>query len=124
LEGPGQLTLMGAVGQAVLPYLLVMEVEGDEYIKINGGRAVGITPGSRLALYGMSDDLTGEPLAVGLVEEAATDHAWAKLDRRTVAAVGARVKVLALGWVESPFGVRTDDALLRAALAAVTDGDR
>ena len=124
LEGPGQLTLMGAVGQEVLPYLLVMEVEGDEYIKINGGRAVGVTPGSRLALYGAGAALTGEPLAVGLVEEAATDHAWAKLDRRTAVDVGARVKVLALGWVESPFGVRTDDALLRAALTAVTDGDR
>lgn len=124
LEGPNHLTLMGQVGQEVVPYLLVMEVEGDEYIKVNGGRAVGITPGSRLALYGAGDRLSGEPLATGLVEEAATDHAWAKLDRRTTVESGARVKVVALGWAEPPFGVRTDDALLRAALAAVTDGDR
>jgi hypothetical protein len=108
----------------VLPYLTVMEVEGDEYIKVNGGRAVGVTPGSRLALYGASDDLRGEPLAIALVEEAATDHAWAKLDRRIPVVPGARVKVVALGWAEPPFGVRTDDALLRAALTAVTDGDR
>ncbi len=124
LEGPGQLTLMGQAGQATVPYLVVMEVEGDEYIKVNGGRAVGVTPGSRLALYGVGGDLTGEPLAVALVEEAATDHAWAKLDRRAGVGVGARVKIVALGWAEPPFGVRTDDALLRAALAAVTDGDR
>ena len=124
LEGPSQLTLMGAVGQEVRPYLLVMETEGDEYIKVNGGRAVGITPGSRLAVYGPGDDLEGEALAVGLVEEAAVDHAWAKLDRRTTVEHGARVKVVALGWAEPPFGVRTDDALLRAALASVTDGDR
>jgi hypothetical protein len=124
LEGPGQLTLMGGVGQEVTPYLLVMEVEGDEYIKVNGGRAVGLTPGSRLALYGAGDDWMGEPIAVALVEESAVDHAWAKLDRRTMVEIGARVKIMALGWAEPPFGVRTDDALLRAALAAVTDGDR
>jgi hypothetical protein len=123
LEGPNQLTLMGQVGQEVVPYLLVMEVEGDEYIKVNGGRSVGITPGSRLALYGAGDDLTGEPEAIGLVEEAATDHAWAKLDRRTPVEIGARVKVIAWGWADPPFGVRTDDALLRAALASVTEGD-
>ena len=124
LEGPSHLTLMGALGQEVTPYLLVMETEGDEYIKVNGGRAVGLTPGSRLALYGADGTLTGEPLAVGLVEEASVDHAWAKLDRRTEVGIGARVKIVALGWAEPPFGVRTDDALLRAALAAVTDGDR
>jgi hypothetical protein len=61
---------------------------------------------------------------VALVEESVVDHAWAKLDRRTAVETGARVKVMALGWAEPPFGVRTDDALLRAALAAVTDGDR
>ena len=124
LEGPGQLTLMGDAGQEVAPYLLVMEVEGGEYIKVNGGLAVGVTPGSRLAVYGAGDDLTGEPLAVGLVEEAAVDHAWAKLDRISEVEAGARVKVTAMGWADAPFGVRTDDALLRAALIAVTDGDR
>jgi hypothetical protein len=124
LEGPSQLTFMGEVGQEVAPYLLVMEVEGNEYIKVDGGLAVGVTPGSRLAVFDAGSDLTGEPLAVGLVEEAVVDHAWAKLDRMVAVEVGARVKVTALGWAESPFGVRTDDALLRAALTAVTDGDR
>jgi Caspase domain len=60
LEGPSQLTLMGQVGQEVTPYLLVMEVEGDEYVKVNGGRAVGVTPGSRLALYGAGGSRLGQ----------------------------------------------------------------
>lgn len=124
LEGPGNLTLLGALGEQVAPYLLVMEVEGNEYIKINGGLAVGITPGSRVAVYGPGDDLKGEPLAVGLVEEAAVDHAWAKLDRLTEVETGARVQVTALGWSDPPLTVRTDDALLRAALATIADGDR
>jgi hypothetical protein len=124
LEGPGQLTLFGALGAQVAPYLLVMEVEGQEYIKINGGLAVGITAGSRVALYPPGDDLTGEALAVGLVEESAVDHAWAKLDRLCAVAVGARVQITALGWSDPPLAVRTDDALLRAALATVAGGDR
>ena len=122
LEGPGHLTLFGGVGGiplgAVSRYLLVVAVEQEENIKVNGGAAVGLTPGTRLALYGQGDDMTGEPTAIGMVEDVAVDHAWAKLDRLFDAATGARVKVLALGWTERPYTVRCDDAVLRQAIAA------
>jgi hypothetical protein len=122
LEGPGHLTLFGGAGGsplgAVSPYLLVLAVEQQEYIKVNGGAAVGLTPGTRLAVYWQGDDMTGEPMAIAMVEEVAVDHAWAKLDRFFDAVTGARVKVLALGWSERPYTVRCDDALLRQAVTA------
>lgn len=119
LEGPGHLAFFGAVAAPVQPYLLVMALEGDEYIQVNGGAALGLTPSSRLAVFAPDSDLHGEPLAVALVEEVALDHAWAKLDRITPVAVGARVRVEAVGWRGAAYGVRTDDALLRHALQAV-----
>lgn len=124
LEGPAHLTLLGALEQPVAPYLLVMEVEGNEYIRISGGLAVGVTPGSRVAVYAPGTSFKGEPLAVGLVEEAGVDHAWAKLDRVTEVTLGARVRLTSLGWHEGPLAVRTDDALLRGALSRVVEGEQ
>lgn len=124
LEGPGDLTFFGASGVATQPYLLVTAIEGDEYIQVSGGAAVGLTPSSRLAVYAPDSDLQGEPLAVGLVEEIAVDHAWAKLDRIAAIPLASRVKVQALGWDGAPLGVRSDDALLRQALATLAGSDR
>ncbi len=121
LEGPGNLTFFGKTGVALQSYLLVMAVEGGDYIQVNGGAAVGLTPSSRLAVYPPDSDLTGEPLAVALVEEIAVDHAWAKLDRLVEVTPSCRVKVTALGWDSAPLGVRSDDALLRQALATLTN---
>lgn len=123
LEGPSHLTLFGEVGEPIRPYLLVLAVEGDEYIQVNGGAAVGLTPGSRLAVYAPGADLSDAPVAAALVEEIAVDHAWAKLDRITPLEPGARVKVAAVGLLEAPYGVLTDDAILRNALTALGAGE-
>ena len=123
LEGPSHLTLFGGVGEPIRPYLLVMSVEADEYIQVNGGAALGLTPGSRLAVYAPGSNLDDEPIATALVEEIALDHAWAKLDRIIPVEPGSRVKVAAVGLLEAPYGVLTDDAVLRHALTALGDSD-
>ncbi|HXF64421.1 MAG TPA: caspase family protein, partial [Caldilineaceae bacterium] len=51
LEGPSHLEVFGSAGRERTSFLLVQEVESQEYVRVNGGAAAGLTPGSRLALY-------------------------------------------------------------------------
>lgn len=118
LEGPGHLTLWHNAPQAVTPPLRVLAVEGNEYVQVNGGAALGLTPGSRLALYAPAADLDGDPLAYGLVEEVQASHAWAKLDRLAELPPTVRARVLALGWDAPPYRVQTADASIQQALVA------
>src|SRR5690606_26778473 len=100
------------------PPLRVLAVEGNEYVQVNGGAALGLTPGSRLALYAPAADLDSDPLAYGLVEEVQASHAWAKLDRLAELPEAVRARVLALGWEAPPYRVRTADPSVQQALIA------
>ncbi|MCC9077557.1 caspase family protein [Litorilinea aerophila] len=122
LEGPGHLTIFGGLGRVVERYLLVTQVEGTDYIQVNGGAAVGLTPGSRLAIYPPASTLEGEPLATALVEEVKVAHAWARLDRAVPVEPASRVRVTAWGPGEASYIVGVDAEPVRQAIATLADG--
>lgn len=121
LEGPVGLALWGSTHHPVNPYLLAMAVEGNEYVQVNGGAALGLTPGTRLAFFAPGVEPPGDPLAYGLVEEVQVDQAWAKLDRLAEIPVTARARVLALSFTTPLYRVQTNIPQIRQALVT---GDR
>ncbi len=123
LEGPGNRTVFGKLAAPAMPYLLVTQKERDGstvYVKINGGAAVGLSEGSRVAIYPAGDDkMSGAPLATGVVEQTKVDHVWARLESAIAADAipdSARVKITARGYDSLLYAVAVDDIAVRAAL--------
>jgi pimeloyl-ACP methyl ester carboxylesterase len=129
LEGPGNRKVFGGMAAPESPHLLVTEVEADGptlYVKINGGAAVGLTEGSQIALYPAgNDDMTGRPLATGIVEQTKVDHVWSRLETAIEAdsiAIPSRVKITALGYEGLVYPVGIDDETVRTALKEGKNG--
>jgi hypothetical protein len=123
LEGPVSRPIFGGVPAPELPYLLVTEIEADGsqlYVKINGGAAVGLSEGSKVAIYPPgSQDLSGTPLAVGSVVQTKLDHVWAQVETAIAKAdlpKEARVRVTAQGFETLVYTVAVDDPLVTATL--------
>lgn len=122
LEGPSERLLFGGATQAVGSYLVVVETQGAGKVKVNGGAAVGLVVGSRLALYPPASNLSGRPLATATVEDAEIDTAWATLDRPLAIEPGCRVKITAFGYGEQRAVVAVDEPLVRHALTTANQG--
>ncbi|MBI1293426.1 hypothetical protein GC175_00525 [bacterium] len=124
LEGPRNRQVFGGMAAPAAPHLLVTEVEDDGgqlYVRINGGAAVGLSEGSRVALYPDGGDMTGTPLAVGEVVQTKLDYVYAALEttlRKDEIPVPARVRVTAQGFDSLTYTVAVDDPLVLAALAS------
>lgn len=122
LEGPQNLQLFGGAAETSAYALIVQEVQGTAAVKVNGGAAVGLTAGSRLALYPPASDLTGRALATATVDEVAVDSSWANLERPRVIEPGSRVRILAQGYSGQQALVATTDALVRQEINTLRDG--
>jgi hypothetical protein len=122
LEGPGERLLFGGAAQQVGSYLLVVETRGERSVKVNGGAAVGLVAGSRLAIHPPASNLEGRPLATATVEDAEVDTAWATLDRPLTVEPGSRVKITAFGYGEQRAVVAVDEPLVCDAIAAANQG--
>lgn len=122
LEGPGEHLLFGGAVQPVGSYLVVVETEGAGKVKVNGGVALGLTAGSRLAIYPPTSNLNGRPLATATVTEAGTDTAWASLDRPVTVEPGSRAKIMVFGYGEQRAVVAVDEPLVRDAIATANQG--
>ncbi|MEZ4638585.1 MAG: caspase family protein [Caldilineaceae bacterium] len=123
LEGPRNRQIFGGMAAPAAPHLLVTEVEDDGgqlYVRINGGAAVGLTEGSRVAIYpDGSDDMSGAPLAVGEVVQTKLDYVYAGLETtltKDAIPVPARVRITAQGYDSLTYTVAVDDPLVLAAL--------
>lgn len=123
LEGPANRQIFGGVLAPEMPYLLVTEVEADGsqiYVKINGGAAVGLSEGSKVAIYPPgSQDLSGTPLAVGSVVQTKLDHVWAQLEtaiQKEDLPKEARVRVTAKGFENLVYTVAVEDPLVTQTL--------
>ena len=129
LEGPENRTIFGGLAVPADPYLLVEKVESDPsalFVYINGGPPVGLNVDSRIELYPPgSGDLSGAPLAKGVVESLDLDsvgYVWAKIT--TPPADGiiprfSRVKIAAQSYDSLVYPVAAADALVRAALVQI-----
>ncbi len=122
VEGPTHLRLFGGAGAKVGGYLLVTAVQDDIQIKLDGGLASGIVEGSRLAIYPPGSALLGEPLAVGVVTEAALDHVWARLNRPSPIETASRARILSFGYGEQALSIACDEPALRAAINSAEAG--
>lgn len=122
LEGPGERPLFGGAIQPVGSYLVVVETKGAREVKVNGGSAVGLMRGGRLALYPPASNLSGRPLATATVEDVAVDTAWATLDRPVAVEPASRAKITAFGYGEQRTVVAVDESLVREALATANQG--
>jgi hypothetical protein len=129
LEGPGNRKVFGGMAAPERPHLLVTEVEADGrtiYVKINGGAAVGLTADSQVAIYPPgNDDMSGRPLATGVVEQTKVDHVWARLETEIEAAriaIASRVKITAMGYESLVYPVAVDDEAVRTALEGGRNG--
>ena len=131
LEGPENRTIFGGLIVPAHPHLLVEKVESDPsalFIYINGGPPVGLNVGSRIELFPPgSGDLSGAPLAMGVVESLDLDsvgYVWAKITTPPADGVippFARVKISAQSYDSLVYPVAAADALVRAALTKVND---
>jgi len=129
LEGPAHRRIFDRLAPPADPHLLVEKVEtdgADIHVFINGGPALGLSLGSRVAFYPPgARDLSGAPLAKGVVVMLEVDHVWVQV---TVAPADgvfpplARVKIVAQSYDELVYPVAVDDPLLRDALVKVSDG--
>ncbi|MEZ4661015.1 MAG: alpha/beta fold hydrolase [Caldilineaceae bacterium] len=123
LEGPSNVQLFGGVADQALHYFLVTEVDGDQFVKINGGVPAGLGVGARMAIYPPSSDLSGDPLAQGEIAEVKVDHAWIKLDQPTTIDMASRARVTSFAYADQTLAVAIEDADLRDQLRAQNNGD-
>ena len=124
LEGPRNRQVFAGMAAPAAPHLLVIEVEDDNgqlYVRINGGAAVGLTEGSHVALYpDGNDDMSGTPIAIGEVVQTRLDYAYASLQTtltKDQIPVPGRVRVTAMGYDSLTYTVAVDDPLVLDALA-------
>ena len=96
------------------------------FVYINGGPPVGLNVGSRIELYSPgSEDLSGTPLARGVVDALDMDsvgYVWAKITTPPADGVippFARVKIAAQSYDSLVYPVAAADELMRAALMKV-----
>ncbi len=124
LLGPGETLLLGGRGPAAPAggYLVVLATQGRTRVQVDGGLALGLNEGSRLALAPPGADPASPPLALATVVDAQADTAWAELDEAADIPTAGRARVLAYGYDSPRHGVATDDALLRAWLDGTADG--
>jgi hypothetical protein len=122
LEGDGQRLLFGGPGQWVGGYLVVLAVAAPDRVKVSGGAALGLTDGSRIALYPRESRFSGAPLGMATVERVAIDHAWATLDHAQPIEIGSRVKVTAAGYADQTASVAVAEPLVREAITTVREG--
>ncbi|MEM7532639.1 MAG: caspase family protein [Chloroflexota bacterium] len=121
IEGPGNLEIFGGLAKDINSYLLVTETEGN-YVKINGGVAIGLSKGAQVAIFAPGSDMSGEPLANATIDELKADFAWGKLDRTAEIAQASRVKIVAYGFNAVSHIVQIDDEMVSNAVANVADG--
>ena len=121
LEGPAHRKLFGGVAPPVAGYWIIIESVGER-VKINGGGALGLNEGSRLAIYPPGSQVVGPPQGAATVDEVADDHAWATLDRPALVAQGSRAKLVAPGFGDQQAVVAVDDLAVRTAISTVNQG--
>jgi hypothetical protein len=129
LEGPDNRQILGGLAAPSTTYVLVTDVDRSPdglFVKVSGGAAIGLSPGSQIAVYPPGSDMSGEPLATGSVTESKIDHAWAKLEEPlppdTTIEGGCRVKITALGYEDLTYSVAVDDQDVRQAINTVAQG--
>lgn len=111
LIGPGQRRVFGDEGQPLPSYLLVMETippgQGEGYeqmasgasaldmgqIRVNGGAAIGLAPGTELHVYPPRHNLQGTPATTATVVSVEVDQALAQLDAVGSVEPGSRVRM-------------------------------
>lgn len=124
LEGPGNRTIFGGLVAAPGAYLRVTDAEADGdgvLVRIDGGAAVGLTPGSRVELHPAgSSSLQERALGSGEVVDAKVDYAYALIEgvQPSDFSLPARAKITAYGYENLAYDVATDDPLMVAALSA------
>ena len=125
LEGPGDRAVFGELAPHAGSYLNVIDAKeagdtgNDVIIRIGGGSAVGLTPGSQVELYlAGSGALDGRELGKGEVFESRVDSSYAliKRMRHTDFSLPARVKVTAYGYERLMYEVSCADPFLLAEL--------
>ncbi|MCB0139359.1 MAG: caspase family protein, partial [Caldilineaceae bacterium] len=123
LEGPANVQLFGGVAGQALRYFLVTEVDGDQFVKVDGGVPAGLGVGARVAIYPPTSDLNGDPIAQGEIVEVKVDHAWVKLDQPTTIDMASRARVTSFAYADQTLAVAIADPDLRAQLRAANSGD-
>lgn len=121
LEGPGNIALFGGAGADAGSYLLVTATQQDR-IKLDGGLAVGITLGCKLAVYSPRSTIEHEPLALALVQEVDVDSVWAWLDRVVEIPIASRARIVAFGYGAQVLPVAVTDVTLRNEILHTADG--
>ena len=125
LEGPGNRAVFGDLSPHAGSYLNVIDAsEGgdagnDVIIRIGGGAAVGLTPGSQVELFPAgSGALEGRGLGSGEVFESRVDSSYALVKgvRPTDFRLPARAKVTAYGYQRLMYEVTSADPFLLAEL--------
>ena len=125
LEGPGNRAVFGDLAPHAGSYLNVIDAKeagdtgNDVVIRIGGGAAVGLTPGSQVELYAAgSGALDGRELGSGEVFESRVDSSYAliKRVRHSDLSLPARVKVTAYGYERLMYEVSYADPFLLAEL--------
>ena len=125
LEGPGNRAVFGELTPNAGSYLNVIgareagDTGNDVIIRIGGGAAVGLTPGSQVELYPAgSGALEGRGLGRGEVTDARVDSSYALIKgvRHTEFSLPARAKVTAYGYQRLMYEVTSADPFLLAEL--------
>ncbi|RME58801.1 MAG: caspase family protein, partial [Caldilineae bacterium] len=123
LEGPDNRRIFGEWAPPTAPHLLVEKVEQDAqgvYVYINGGPPLGLTEGSRVEIYPPgSGDMSGAPLARGVVDMVEVDHVWATVTAPPAQGeipVLARVKIAAQSYDNLVYPVAVTDPLVQKVL--------
>lgn len=124
LEGPGELQVFGGIGESVAPYVRVQEIDPVDplRIKLGAGVAIGLTEGSRVAIYGPGSDLRGAPLVNGMVTEVRVDHSWVAIDMDAAVELSSRVVITSYGVGGTVYRVATDDQTLALAISTAYAG--
>lgn len=118
LEGPNNLHIFGGLGARRPGYLLVTDVDGELFIKLNAGVTAGLSEGTKVALYPPESDLAGLPAATGVVKQVKVDHAWAKLDAPTAIVLASRAKILSYRIDSQHLRIALGDDLLQQSISA------
>ncbi|MDE0465265.1 MAG: caspase family protein [Caldilineaceae bacterium] len=125
LEGPGNRAVFGELTPHAGSYLNVISAReagdtgNDVIIRIGGGAAVGLTPGSHVELFPAgSEALEGRGLGRGEVIDTRVDSSYALIKgvRHTEFSLPARVKVTAYGYQRLMYEVTSADPFLLAEL--------
>ncbi len=125
LEGPGNRAVFGELTPHAGSYLNVISAReagdtgNDVIVRIGGGAAVGLTPGSQVELYPAgSEALEGRGLGRGEVIDARVDSSYALIKgvRHSEFSLPARAKVTAYGYQRLMYEVTSADPFLLAEL--------